>query len=142
MWIPRITNCMYFEMFAFFIFLVELVVILEVNWMSLAHFCSIKHGGILLPVQIRNCRDTGLTSVTKSRNHIGIGSIILLMKIAIMLCFKIIMYKSKTVQITCIIASLFFTVIHLTNTKVCDIHVVMLKYFKDEDIYGTNLTRK
>lgn len=140
MWIPRMTNCMYFEMFASFIFLIELVVILEVNWMSLAHFCGIKHGGILLPVQIRNCRETGLTSVTKSRNHIGIRGIILLVKIAIMLCFKIIMYKSNTVQITCIIASLFFTVIHLTNTKVCDI--VMLKYFKYEDIYGTNLTRK
>lgn len=50
MWIPRMTNCMYFEMFASFTFLVELVVILEVNWMSLAHFCGIKHGGILLPV--------------------------------------------------------------------------------------------
>lgn len=37
-------------MYAYFNFLKELVVILEVNWMSLAHLCGIKHGGILLPV--------------------------------------------------------------------------------------------
>lgn len=39
-----------FEMYASFKFLEELFVILEVNWMSLAHLCGIKHGGILLPV--------------------------------------------------------------------------------------------
>lgn len=39
-----------FEVYASFKFLEELFVILEVNWMSLAHLCGIKHGGILLPV--------------------------------------------------------------------------------------------
>lgn len=50
MWILRIINCMYFEMFVFFIFLVELVVIFEVNWMFFVYFCSIKYGGILFLV--------------------------------------------------------------------------------------------
>lgn len=50
MWILRIINCMYFEMFVFFIFLVELVVIFEVKWMFFVYFCGIKYGGILFLV--------------------------------------------------------------------------------------------
>lgn len=50
MWILRMINCMYFEMFVFFIFLVELVVIFEVNWMFFVYFCGIKYGGILFLV--------------------------------------------------------------------------------------------